>query len=279
LKAYPGCYSCLIDQTRKTIGLTGQGPQMAQKIEREIRSFLDHNPFEDAPAELGREVYRIIAGFTGIEDPFKAIKEEYTHKALALYPKMKSWIRESEDPLMTAVKLSIAGNIIDFGLVHRFRLEDEIRNVLTEALAIDHFSEFRRRVDRAAYILMLGDNAGETVFDRLLIEEIKPPVKYAVRSRPIINDAVYEDAVAAGLDQVAEVFSSGSDAAGTSLPLVTGEFREIFKAAPLIISKGQGNFECLSGQDRPVYYLLKAKCRVIADHLGVPRGSILLFHE
>ena len=279
MKAYPGCYSCLIDQTRKTIGLTGQGSRMAQKIEQDVRSFLDNNPFEDAPAELGRDVYKIIAGYTGIEDPFKSIKREYTDKALSLYPKMKKWVRESDNPLLSAARLSIAGNVIDFGLVHQIRLEEEIRKVMTEDPAIDHFSEFQELVGRAEYILMLGDNAGETVFDRLLIEEIEPPVKYAVRGGPIINDAVYEDAVAAGLDQVAEVFSSGSDAAGTSLPLVTGEFRKVFEAAPLIISKGQGNFECLSGVERPIYYLLKAKCQVIADHLGVPRGSLLLFHE
>lgn len=279
MKAYPGCYSCLLDQMRKTLSLTGQGPEEARKIEEEVRAFLDSSPFEDAPAELGREVYRIIAGFTGIADPFEGIKEEYTAKALKLYPTMKEWVRDSEDPVLTAVKLSIAGNVIDFGLVHQFRLEDEIRNVLTSDLTVDHYAAFRELLDRAESVLMLGDNAGETVFDRLLIEEIEPHVKYAVRSGPIINDALLEDAEAAGLHQVAEVFTSGSDAAGTSLPLVTEEFREIFESAPMIISKGQGNFECLSGVKRPIFYLLKAKCQVIADHLQVPRGSLLLFRE
>lgn len=259
--------------------MTGQDPCSARKIKDAVRSFLDNDPFQDAPAELGREVYRIIAGFTGIEDPFKAIKQEYTQRALSLYPRMKEWIRESENPLLTAAKLSIAGNVIDFGLIHQFNLEEDIKDVLTGDLAIDHFPELKERIGQAEYILMLGDNAGETVFDRLLIEELKPPVKYAVRGRPIINDALYEDAVAAGLDRVADVFSSGSDAAGTSLPAVTEEFRVIFDAAPLIISKGQGNFECLSGVDRPIYYLLKAKCQVIADHLEVRRGSLLLFRE
>lgn len=279
MKAAAGCYSCLIDQTRKTIGLTCQDDSAARKIEREVRAFLDGNPFEDAPAELGREVYRIISGITGIADPFKSIKKEYTRKALGLYPAMKEWVRTSENPLLTAVKLAIAGNVIDFGLVHHFSLEDEVRRVLTSDLTVDHFPQFRRASLTADFILMLGDNAGETVFDRLLIEELGSRVIYAVRGAPIINDAVHEDAVAAGLDKVAEIISSGSDAAGTSLSLVSTKFREIFDSAPMIISKGQGNYECLSGIDRPVYYLLKAKCRVIAEHLRVPQGSLLLFKE
>lgn len=279
MKAAAGCYSCLIDQTRKTIGLTSQDDSAARKIEREVRAFLDKNSFEAAPAELGREVYRIISGITGIEDPFKDLKKEYTRKALELYPVMKEWIRTSENPLLTATKLAIAGNIIDFGLIHHFRLEDEVKQVLTTELTVDHFTQFRRAALTADFILMLGDNAGETVFDRLLIEELGSRVIYAVRGAPIINDAVHEDAVAAGLDKVAEIISSGSDAAGTSLSLVSDEFLEIFDSAPMIISKGQGNYECLSGIDRPVFYLLKAKCRVIADYLSVPQGSLILFKE
>ena len=279
MRAYPGCYPCLIEQTQRTLRITGQKPEACQKIEAEVRAFLDRNSFQDAPAELGRDVYRIIEGFTGIRDPFQAIKEEYTRKALALYPLMKEWVRSSEDPLFASVKLSIAGNVIDFGLTHQFKLEEEIRNVLESDLTVNHFSQLRDVLAAADFILMLGDNAGETVFDRLLIEELAPPVKYAVRSAPIINDAVLRDAAAAGLDQVAEVFSSGSDAAGTSLTAMSEEFSEIFYSAPLIISKGQGNYECLSGVERPIFYLLKAKCQVIADHLDVPRGSLLLFRE
>jgi uncharacterized protein with ATP-grasp and redox domains len=110
----------------------------------------------------------------------------------------------------------------------------------------------------------------------LLIEEMKKPVLYAVREKPVINDAVEEDAVRSGLEEVAEIISSGSDLPGTLLSNCTEEFVKTFRTSDLIISKGQGNFECLSEEKGPIFFLLKAKCPVVARHVGVDEGSILL---
>jgi len=114
------------------------------------------------------------------------------------------------------------------------------------------------------------------VFDRVLIEELGKPVTYVVREQPIINDAVREDAIAAGIDKVAEIISSGADAPGNILRLCSKEFFMIYEASDFIISKGQGNYEGLSGENRPIFFLLKAKCSVIAKHIGVEQGSIIL---
>jgi len=127
----------------------------------------------------------------------------------------------------------------------------------------------------------LGDNAGETVFDRILIEEIRQidknkKIYYAVKAQPIINDALFEDARVCGIDSSAEIISSGSDAPGTILEICSKEFLDIYKQADMVISKGQGNFEALSCPGRSVFYLFMAKCSVIARYVGCDIGDIIL---
>ncbi|MDY6970044.1 MAG: ARMT1-like domain-containing protein, partial [Spirochaetota bacterium] len=119
-------------------------------------------------------------------------------------------------------------------------------------------------------------NAGEAVFDRLLIEEIGKPVTFVVRENPVINDVTKQEAVEAGIDRVADIISSGTEAPGNVMHTCTAAFKEIFENAQMIISKGQGNFEALSDVNAPIFFLLKAKCSVIADHIGVKEDSLIL---
>jgi uncharacterized protein with ATP-grasp and redox domains len=232
--------------------------------------------FDATPPEMGREMYRLISDKTGIEDPFKAIKDQYTRQALQLYPELKTLVQSSEDRLLTAVRVSIAGNVIDFGSPRKFNIEQDLKTILHQKFAVDFYQEFRQSLSEAHKVLFIGDNAGETVFDRLLIEELGKPVIYVVRDRPVLNDAVAQDAVDAGIDKVAEILSSGSDAPGNILRLCSGAFLKAYRSSDLVISKGQGNYEGLSDEARPIFFLLKAKCHVIASDIGVPQGSIIL---
>lgn len=231
---------------------------------------------EAIPPEIGREAYRLISEKTGIQDPYDGIKKECTQKALSLYPQLKERVAASPDRLLTAVKVAIAGNVIDFGAHAHFDLDKDLDVLLSQELAVDHFQEFWRVLKRAQKILYLADNAGETVFDRVLIEEMKKPVVYAVREKPIINDALTQDALDAGIDKTAEIMSSGTDAPGTILSLCEEHFLATLRSADLIISKGQGNYEALSEESLPVFFLLKAKCSVIAKDIGVKEGGLIL---
>ena len=125
-------------------------------------------------------------------------------------------------------------------------------------------------------ILYLADNAGETLFDRLLIEELNREVIYAVKEKPIINDALVEDAIFCGLDKVARVISCGSDAPATVLNLCSKAFLEIYEDSKLIISKGQGNYEALNGEKKLMFFLFKAKCPVVAKDINCQIGDIIL---
>jgi len=276
MKAYLDCYPCFFRQALKTMRLITQDEKKILEVLNQISLTLPKLSFEATPTEIGRQVYKIISEKTGVIDPYKAVKKKYIDQALSFYSDLKKLINSSQDKLMTAIRLAIAGNIIDFGSDADFDLEEDIQKILIQDLAVDHSQQFYDALEKTESILYLGDNAGETVFDRLLIEELPKPVIYAVRSKPVINDATWEDAVSSGLNKVAEIVSSGCDAPGIVLKLCSSEFLEIFRSAALIISKGQGNYEGLSEEKGSIFFLLKAKCSVIAHDIGVKEGSIVL---
>ncbi len=276
MKSYLDCYPCFFTQAIRTSRMITSDEKKIWQILNEVSLSLPEIRFGATPPEIGREVYRIISKRTGIKDPYRKIKEKCTRQALSLYPELKKLINSSEDRLMTAIRISIAGNIIDFGANFDFDLKKDVGTILSQDFSINHYREFCEALDKARKILYLADNAGETVFDRFLIEEINKPVIYVVRAHPIINDATREDALLAGIDKVAEIVSSGCDAPGNILKFCSDEFLKVYRSADLIISKGQGNYEGLSDEDRPIFFLLKAKCHVIARDIGIDEGSIVL---
>lgn len=276
MKTYLDCYPCFFHQILNTSRMMNVDEQKIQELLVAFGQYLSRIPAEAIPPEIGREAYHLISEKTGILDPYAKIKKECTQQALSLYPQLKERVASSEDRLSMAVRMAITGNVIDFGANADFDLDKDLEVLLSQELAIDHYQAFCHTLQKAREILYLADNAGETVFDRLLIEELGKPVVYAVREKPIINDAIRQDALDAGIDEVAEIVSSGTDAPGTILNLCSEHFLEIFRSADLIISKGQGNYEGLSDETRPVFFLLKTKCAVIARDIGVKNGSLIL---
>ena len=276
MKTYLDCYPCFMDQALRAGRIATEDEGKIKKVLDEVGGMLGDIPLESTPPETGRLIYRKIREITGIKDPYKQIKRQSTKTALSLYPSLKRRVQLSKDPLLTAVRLAIAGNVIDFGPNRHFDLEKEIDEALHRDFAINHYDAFKDRLGEAREVLYLGDNAGECVFDRILIEEIKKPVTFVVRGGAVINDVTHEDAVDAGMDKAATVFSAGTDAPGTVLETCSPEFMKIFHEAALILSKGQGNYEALSSEKRPVFFLLKAKCHIIAHDLGVCNGDIIL---
>ena len=257
--------------------------RLATDDEKIIKQLLDETgdmikniPMSATPAENGAIIYQKIREITGVFDPYKKIKQQSIAEAKKLYPELKSLIETSENPLETAIRIAIAGNIIDFGIDKKFDLKSDLEKILVQEFAIFDFEQFSKAVENANYILYLGDNAGESVFDKLLIETIGKKTIYAVREVPVINDVIIQDAIDSGLDEVAEIISSGSPAPGTLLHKCNSEFMDLYKNADVVISKGQGNYEGLSEANRSIFFLLKAKCQVIARDLNVPVGSIIL---
>jgi len=276
MKTYLDCLPCFMSQALRAARIATDDERQIKKVLDEVGMMLRDIPLESTPPESGRLIYHKISEITGNPDPYKDIKSESTKKALSLYPSLKSRIEKSSDRLLAAIRIAIAGNIIDFGAHLDFDLEEDIEDVFNKDFAIFNYDAFKELLAEADVLLYIGDNAGECVFDRILIEEMKKPVVYVVRNVPIINDATYEDAVKAGIDKVATILSSGTDAPGTILKKCSAEFKEVYNNSKLIISKGQGNYEALSGEGNPIFFLLKAKCHVIADDIGIREGDIVL---
>jgi uncharacterized protein with ATP-grasp and redox domains len=253
-----------------------------ERVLREVLRWTSEMDMSQSPPAMGQRIHRLLRELTGTDDPYRLAKERQNHMAFDLLAEFKTEIETATDPLNMAVRLAIAGNVIDMGVngsVTESDLRASLHQVLTEPFT-GEMDGFRHAVSEARSILYLVDNAGEIVFDRLLIQQLQPArVTVAVRGRPIINDATLADARAVGLHEAAEIIDNGSDAPGTLLDDCSQEFKQRFLEADLILAKGQGNYETLSQEKRNIYFLFKVKCAVIAEHVGVLLGThVLLRH-
>ena len=276
MKTYLDCYPCFLRQAlsaaRRADASDDQQRQILLKTMEELASL----SADATPPQMASCIHRQVRQQTNISDPYRQAKDDATQQALALYPRLKELVSHSSEPLETALRIAIAGNIIDLGVAESYDLEATLERVLRQNLAINDIEALRTALMEHRSILYLADNAGETVFDRVLIETLDQSVTYVVKASPIINDATREDAIAAGIDRVAEIIDNGSDAPGTLLDQCSKPFRDRFSLAKLIIAKGQANYESLSDNPAPIFSLLQAKCSVIARNLGVDEGSIIL---
>jgi uncharacterized protein with ATP-grasp and redox domains len=276
MKTYLDCYPCFIRQTldaaRYVEADENQQYRLLHQVLDKMRTF---KPASTAP-EMAYTIHQLIRQEMAVTDPYRTAKQASTRQALALYPRLKALVAGADDPLAMAVRLSIAGNIIDLGVLQTYDLEETIERVLAEPLPAADLAAFRAALAGASWILYLADNAGETVFDRILIEQLSQPVTYVVKSGPILNDAIWQDALEAGLEKLTTIVDNGSDAPGTVLHLCSPAFRRLLNRAELIIAKGQANYETLSELKAPVFFLLQAKCPVVARDLAVPPRSIVL---
>ena len=276
MQTYLDCIPCFMQQALRVGRLSTDNENQIKKILDNVGCMIQDLPMESSPPEISMQMYNKIKEITNNPDPFADAKIDHIDKALKLYPHMEDILDESDDPLLDAVKISIAGNIIDLGAAKTFNIEEDILKSLHEDLKINDFPEFKKALKNSKNIVYLGDNSGEAVFDKLLIEQIGKPMFFAVRKQPIINDITKKEAAMIGIDEVANVVSSGTSAPGTVLNTCNSDFIEILENADMIISKGQGNYESLSDTNYPIFFLLKAKCGVIARDIGVEEDSLIL---
>ena len=276
MKTYLDCYPCFLRQALGAARRAHASVELQRQILLETMDELRGLPAQASPPVMAQRIHRIVRRLAHTPDPYGQSKQDATAQAMTLLPALRERVRTAPDPLESAVRIAIAGNIIDDGAAEEYDLQATLARVLEQPFAIDGMALLRQALSGADTILYLADNAGETVFDRVLIETIALPVTYVVKAGPVINDAIRADALAAGLDAVSHIIDNGSDAPGTLLDDCSPAFREQFARAPLIIAKGQANYESLSEVRAPVFFLLQAKCLVIADDLGVPVGSVVL---
>jgi len=251
------------------------------KVLKEVMKHLQNISFTNSPPELSREVHQIIKRITKSKDPYKKVKDQSNEMAKKQYPYLKKLVTGSDDPLLMAIKLSIVGNVIDFGTMNRLNVDDMIDNAVKREFDASSYPQFKSVLDQSETILFLADNTGEIFFDKLLLEElVEKQITYVVKANPIINDATVEDAYLAGIDKLATVIDGDSgqkqSAPGMILSYASKEFLDLFESSDMVISKGQGNYEGLSDVDRDVFFMLVAKCPLVARDIGGEVGKIIL---
>ncbi len=280
MKTYLDCIPCFIRQALEAARMATSDEAVCERVLRRVLELAATLDMQRTPPEMARKIHRIIREACGSEDPYLEIKQRFNRLALDLLPGLEKRVDSSPDPFDTAVRLALAGNIIDYGTPGTMAEADISRTVEESLTATLHgwtTARMKTAVDAAESILYLSDNAGEIVFDRLLIEQIGPgKITLVVRGGPAINDALRADADAAGLSDLVRVIESGVDAPGTPLSLCSPEFLQELQAADLIVSKGQGNYETLSEMDRPAFFLFRVKCTLVSRHLNLPNGTLVI---
>lgn len=279
MKTYQTCIPCILKLFTSTLEkVTLPQDQKADFLSR-FEAHWNQADMSLPPARTVGVIYQQVLRETGQKDLFKAQKTRGVQEALLLYPRLKSIIDRSTDKLEAALRVSALGNILDAGNPNSYDLEEEISHLFSAPLMGGGLDLFKAKLENASSLLFLADNAGETVFDRMLIETLDLPVLYAVKSAPALDDALLEDARQAGLEDLTTLMETGTSYPGTYLPSCSAAFQEVFRKSPLIIAKGQANYETLSEVNQELFFLLTVKCQVISADIGLPVGSLTLkFH-
>lgn len=246
--------------------------KMHKKVLKEVMKELYDISFNKTPPEVSTLVHRKIKEITNCKDPYDEVKKKKNLSALKIESKLKYWIKNAENKLFSALKFSIAGNVIDFGRPKKIDITKILREIDKKDLVINDFNIFKKKLSNAKDILYIGGNAGEIIFDKLLISELLKMgknVKFVVSEKPIINDATIEDAKFVGLDKIVKVITGIKESPGTVLELCSEDFIKEFRNSDMIIAKGQGNYEALSNENANIFFLLVPKCKIVAEDLGV----------
>jgi hypothetical protein len=278
MKTHVECLPCLLRQALQVARITNCSEEQQLHIVQAVCSLIANMDMEKSPPANAAPIYQRIAQITGCEDPYYNKKSESNEQAMRIVSSLRQEIRGSDQELSSAVRFAIAGNIIDYGAFENFDIKTALKRSRTAQLAVDHLAHFfdaLNRLKKGSTLLYLTDNCGEIVYDSLLIENLYRrgfEIVIAVKDGPIINDALVEDALFAGLDKYGRIITNGCRYPGTELDECSEQFLDIFNSADLVIAKGQGNFESLSEVDRPIFFLLTLKCPVAARHMSALNG-------
>ena len=270
------CIACQIRQALDMCKFVDAEESTRQLVLQSVMKIIIRKDEIEPEEEIGFVIQNEIKRILKLNDPYKSVKEKSIRTALAIFPRLKEIVRSSDTPLKTAAEICIAGNVIDFGPANTFNIEESINEALTSKKDRFDMDSFSVELNKAKSILMLADNAGETVFDRVLIDEIKVPIIYVVKSEPVMNDAVLEDAIASGLEGSVTIIENGSQYSGTALSKCSQEFLDIYSSVDMVISKGQANFETLVDAKRRIFFLLKIKCEYLSNKHGITLNEYVL---
>jgi len=272
------CIPCTVQSCLRLLDAGFVDESRREDLLRRTLAFLAEVDYDQSPPALAQTMHRMFRETLDDPDPYRDIKRDCNQMMMDRRPDLREMVRNSDDPLGTAIRLAVAGNVIDFGAKNLFDPLETIAAVLDGDLDIDDSAQLQSDMESARSVLYIGDNAGEIVTDSVLLETLDHPgVTFVVRGGPVINDATIEDARLVGIDRLARVITTGDDAPGVIWETSSAEFRRAFAEADVVVAKGQGNLEGLIDMKRTIYFLLTTKCERIAEHIGVGEKAFVVW--
>jgi uncharacterized protein with ATP-grasp and redox domains len=273
------CAKCLYD---RQLNKTDNEAYLA-----EIRELLDNRKENDTSPYMVYLFNKIHVKYFGKGADYKDIKKEYNDLMLGMENKLRDEIKNAEDPLAKSIIMSRIGNYIDFGAMNHVDQDEFLELFRDTTMREDDektYRSFLKECEKAGIFLLVCDNCGEIVLDKLMIEQLKVrfpklTVKALVRGGEVLNDATEEDAIYTGLDKVAEIISNGEAIAGTIYDMMPQEAKDAIDEADVILAKGQGNYESMSGQGLHVFYEFLCKCDLFTGRFKVPRLTGMFIEE
>lgn len=275
MQLFLDCLPCLLRQVLEAARIaSADDATQARIMDEAMATLTQHHTFATAPA-LARAMHEIVQRQSSLTDPYQEIKARDMQAALRLEPFLMGFVDAGPDRLARSLKVAATGNVMDSALYSNLDIESCVTAELDKPFTRFDLDAFEADLLGAKTVLIIGDNAGEAVFDKVLARELAKTheVIFAVRGRPIINDVTADDARFVGIDAHARIVSTGCAAPGAILDACSDDFQMLFARADLVMSKGQGNFEALSDATRALYFLLKAKCPKVAHELDVEVGD------
>lgn len=276
------CIPCYLKQGISTLRIAGISDKEISKTINSVLGIISELSLDGIPGYNSTIVLKKIYDMIGIADPYKKAKIQWNDYALGQYGLFCKLVEESGDRLHKALKIAVAGNIIDMGITPDFDVDLAMNEITDREFDLDDYNELKSMLEGSKNVMIIGDNSGEIVFDMVLVEELKRlglNVIYSVKGGPMLNDSTMEDAIQVGLTSICEVVDTGNYLLGVIFEESSPKFIDAFQKADIIISKGQANFESLEGDKRAgdkTFFVLRAKCPLVAKCLGVNFGDIVL---
>ena len=288
MKLHADCVACLTRGALNRAKDIPDGPAKTEYMRRVCEALAAADMNYDSAPLMDAQIMRLAREMLGVQRDFSEIKRRYNALILGIYDQLKARVRAAEDPLRTALQISMVGNYIDFNIAGNvtedgaLRLLDEAPNREIDAAELKHM---REDLARGGELVFVHDNCGEVVLDKLLIETIRElyPDIHAVsliRCQPVVNDVTWEDAEQIGLSEVSEILDNGfPDLPGTQIDKLPPDVRTRVENATLLIAKGQGNFESMIESGLNIYYVFLSKCASYTDWFGFEHLSGVLVNE
>ncbi len=287
MKADLMCYYCCMNKAEKLLDQFHVKASKKLEIMKKIFYSMGNGKMSDSAPVIMAKAMRILEKEAEMIDIYDKVKAEYNQLLLSKETQILESIRSSEDQLLTALQYAMIGNYIDFGAmdtVDSKKLEEMLKDFSSIEINAEELRVFRKELEGAGELIYITDNAGEIVLDKLCIQILQELYPYVnihviVRGAPALNDATIKDAKEIGLTDIVEVIPNGTDIAGTELDEIGDRAKEMIEKADMIISKGQGNFETLSGCNLNIYYVFLCKCDMFTSLFNMPRFKGIFANE